>query len=39
MAHTIDPNFVAPPKEIVKSAEKPTEKIPNPEYVTWFAKD
>jgi cell fate (sporulation/competence/biofilm development) regulator YlbF (YheA/YmcA/DUF963 family) len=39
MAHTIDPNFVTPPKEIVKSTEKPMEKIPNPEYVTWFAKD
>jgi hypothetical protein len=39
MMHTISPTFVPPPKEIAKSADKPTEKIPNPEYAAWFAKD
>jgi hypothetical protein len=28
-----------PTKEIAKSAHKPTEMIPNPEYDTWVAKD
>jgi hypothetical protein len=39
IAHYLDPETVAPPKTIPKSAEKPNELISNPEYETWAAKD
>ena len=28
-----------PPKTVAKSAEKPDEQVPNPDYDVWVAKD
>lgn len=39
LEHFIQPETAAPPKQIPKSAEKPTELIDNPEYKEWVAKD
>ena len=39
VAHFINADTLVPPKEIPKSADKPTDLIPNPDYDTWVTKD
>jgi hypothetical protein len=39
VTHYINADSPVPPKEIPKSAEKPTELISNPDYEAWVAKD
>lgn len=39
VTHFLKPDMVVPAKEIPRSAEKPTELIPNPDYEAWVAKD
>ena len=39
VAHLINADALVPMKKIARSADKPTEMIPNPEYDNWVAKD
>lgn len=39
VAHYLDAEGQVPAKEVPRSADKPTELVPNPEYATWVAKD
>ena len=39
VTHYINADSPVPSKEILKSTEKPTELISNPDYEAWVAKD